>query len=393
MREGAAACRATPAETGRESSRPGIGTILAVPAAFLLIGLAIRYAAYAAGAEDPSASGFVEALCRWDCAWYLGIAEHGYNEFPTGKGNNVGNWGFFPLYPALVHVVGWLSPLATLQTATLTSLLLAFLACLTAWPLLGRLPAYAVYCAYVLAGPFSYHFSTALTEALFLLLTSLAMLGLQRRAYLGAAVASALLAATRIVGVFMVLASVLGMLGDHRRAGGTLRSFPAHLLGRPDLLLAIFVSPLGLFTYMLLLWTVMGDGLAFAHVQRAFGRVVDWPFLHWWDAASAFGRETPWPTPPQWSAIAVVVALGLTGVLAWRRQWGLALFCLIAILLPISAGLASIVRYTAALAPLALLLAALLGRNRATAAIAAAIFAVLCYLLTQEWIRGSLVLV
>lgn len=369
--------------------------LLAVPVICLCLGILIRYAAaaYALGSGEPSVAVF-DALCRWDCVWYLNIAEESYDSFPTTKANNVGNWGFFPLYPALVALIGLISPLTTLQTATILSLMLTFVSCLIAWPLLnGHRRSYVVYCTYFLAGPFSFHFATSLTESLFVLTTSLAMLALQRRNYPAAGVATALLSATRIIGVFMVFATAITMLQHYLKNGGRLLHFPLIVLRQPHLLLALFVSPLGLFAYILLLSLVVGDGFAFANVQRAFGRQVDWPWLHWLDAATYASATSWWPTPSQWSATAVVVALGLVAVLMARKQYGLALFCLIAIILPISSGLASIVRYTGALVPLIVTLTSILALSRVSAIVAVCMFLLLCYFFTGQWIGGYLALV
>jgi hypothetical protein len=369
--------------------------LLAVPVLCLCLGILIRYAAAAnaLGSGEPLVALF-DALCRWDCVWYLNIAEEGYDSFPTTKANNVGNWGFFPLYPALVALFGLISPLTTLQTATILSLLLTFTSCLIAWPLLnGDRRSYIVYCTYFLAGPFSFHLSTSLTESLFVMNTSLVMLALQKRNYPAAGLATALLSATRIIGVVMVLATAITMLQHYLKKGGRVLHFPRYLLSRPHLLLALFISPLGLFAYVMLLSLVVGDGFAFANVQRAFGRQIDWPWLHWLDAATYASATSWWPTPSQWSATAVVVALGLVAVLVARKQYGLAVFCLIAIVLPISSGLASIVRYIGALVPLVMTLVSILALTRVSAVIAVCMFLVLCYFFTGRWIGGYLALV
>ncbi|GAN61510.1 hypothetical protein ACI01nite_00040 [Acetobacter cibinongensis] len=48
------------------------------------------------------------AACRWDCAWYVGIAKNGYSESAITEGvNRLGqaNWAFFPAYPILVRII------------------------------------------------------------------------------------------------------------------------------------------------------------------------------------------------------------------------------------------------------------------------------------------------
>ena len=38
-----------------------------IPAAFVIIGLVIRYFAYAASVPDETLAGFPLGMCRWDC--------------------------------------------------------------------------------------------------------------------------------------------------------------------------------------------------------------------------------------------------------------------------------------------------------------------------------------
>ena len=368
--------------------------VIAIPLAFAIVGMALRYVAFATLGEARGFEAFASAICNWDCGWYVGIAETGYDGFPVPTRGNVGNWAFFPLYPMLVGLLLPIAPLSNIALATIVSTLVSIAACLVAWPLLDRrLAAYMVYCAFVLAGPFSIYFTTFLSEPLFLLLTSAVFLALKERRYLAAGVLSALLSATRIVGVFVVFATVVTMLQDHLERGRGLWSFPRTLLARPDLLLAIFISPLGLFAYMLFLHLTMGDGLAFSHVQRAFGRMFANPLLFLWDGFSSLPREGLWPTPRQMSAAAGLVGLVLTAVLVFRRQYGAAVFCLICVVIPIAGGLFSLVRYMAGLAPIVLALATLCSVSRTTAIAATTLLLVSCPFVTLAWIGDHLALV
>jgi len=62
---------------------PLAATLALIPAGFVLIGLVIRYFGYAASVGDESIAGFPMGMCRWDCGWYIYIAEHGYHHFPV----------------------------------------------------------------------------------------------------------------------------------------------------------------------------------------------------------------------------------------------------------------------------------------------------------------------
>ena len=381
-------------------ARPNTGgrsiavAVAAVPLLFVVSGLAIRYAAFASISAEPGFAAYARALCRWDCAWYIGISEQGYERFPIPDHSNVGRWGFFPLYPMLVAAIRVVFPFQTILVATITSIICSYAACLVAWPLLEKnMRAYILYCAFLLSGPFSFHFTTFLTEPLFVLLTSCVFLALKRSSYLAVGISSALLSATRLIGVFVVFATVIQMFRQHRQQRGSTLSFPRWVLGRPDLLVAILISPAGLFAYILFLYVTVGDGFAFLHVQRAFGRVAGNPLVFLWDGLSAVPTTGWLPTAPQWSALTAVTGLALSAVLVVRRQYGAALFCALGIILPLITNLASMVRYVVGLAPLTMLLAALLSASRLTYLAALALFLTTCYFLTVAWIGGYLALV
>jgi hypothetical protein len=375
-------------------TRTELAFLVAVPFCFLLAGLVLRYLAYAATMPDASLAGFAQGLCHWDCGWYVGIAERGYDPFPIPKMLNAGNWAFFPLSPLVVAALQYVLPGTTIVVATIASLLLAFAAAVSAWPLLdGDRRAYVLYSAFLLSGPFSIYFTTFYTEVLFVLLTTLAFVALKRSNYLGAAIAGALLSATRIVGVFIVLSIAVQAFLDYRRAGGRLSGFIGWALRKPDLVLAIFLAPAGLFAYMAFLYWRIGDALAFSHVQRAWGRIVDNPLVYLWRGLANFPAEGFIPSVSQQLALAAIAGLLLTALLFWRRAWPAAVFCLVCLVLPLCAGLASMLRFVVAQAPLMLLLMRLLARWRWLAIVALLAFLAGDYFFTIGWMTGYLTLV
>ena len=369
-------------------------TIALIPLAFIIVGLVIRYFAYASVVSDETIGGFPMGLCRWDCGWYVYMAEHGYHGFPTPGQNAAGNWAFFPLMPMVVGLVRWATHLPTMPLATGISIAMSYATAVIAWPLLGRnLRAYTLFSAYLLAGPFSIYFTTFMTEAAFILLTTGVLLALERKAYLAAGLVAGLLSATRIVGVVMSVAMLVQLFAEHRAAGKPLRSFVPDLIRRPDVLLGLLLAPLGAFIYMAFLNWWIGDGLAFLHVQRAWARAYGNPLTFVWDALTDFPKAGFVPTFPQQLAVAVITGFVLMGVLAWRRKWAGATFSLISLTIPLFAGMASTLRFTAALAPLAIEGARILGANRIVFAIALLGFLVADYFVAQNWITGALSLV
>lgn len=369
-------------------------TLLLIPIAFALLGLLVRFLAYRNTVDDASLANFANGLCRWDCGWYVRLSEEGYDPFPVPSMINAGNWAFFPLYPMLIAVIRTIIGLPTMVVATAVSVLLSIAAARIAWPLLGRsLRAYTLFSAFLLAGPFAMYFTTFYTEVLFLTLTICVFAALQRRNYLAAGVFGALVSGTRIVGVFIVLAIVVEAWLEHRERGGTVGGFIPAVLKRPTVLLAIFIAPLGLFAYMAYLHWQIGDALAFSHVQRAWGRATGNPLGYLWNALSNVNPNGWPPTVSQQLGAAWLIGIAMTIVMAVRRQYGAALFCLICLTLPLFAGMASMARFVVGLAPVTLTAMDLLSRRTSLYYLSLVVILGGGYFGTIGWLTGVLTLV
>ncbi len=368
--------------------------VLLLPLGFLLLGTLIRFLAFRYQLPDEPFTRYFDVLCRWDCHWYVKMAEVGYDRFPTPNRTNAGNWAFFPFYPMLVGVVAKLVPLPTVVVGSLVSLCTAYAATVLAWPLLGKdRRAYALYAAFILSGPVSFYFTTFFTEVMFVLLTTLVFRTLAQGNYLGASAFATLLSATRIVGVFVAISIGVQALFDYRRSTGTWRGVVPGLLSQHKLVLAIFIAPLGLFVYMAFLHYWVGDGLAFSHTQRAWGRQFNNPFYYLWRGLTNFPDGGIRLSASQILALAACAGLALTGVLAWRRQWAAAVFALLAIIIPLSAGLASMLRFMTGMAPLTITLMTLLARHRWLFAVSMLVILVGAWFTTLAWLGGNIALV
>ncbi|QQR39570.1 hypothetical protein [Devosia rhizoryzae] len=377
----------------RHADRPTLWVWL-LPLLFVVTGTLLRFFAFRYAQPDAEWSNYFGALCRWDCEWYIRMAETGYDRFPVPSRIAAGNWAFFPFYPMLVGVVGKLIPIPTIVLASGMSIITAYAAVVLAWPLLGRnLRAYTLYAAFMLSGPLSIYFTTFFTEVMFVLLTTIVFRALGRSNYLGAALASALLSATRIVGVFASLSIGLQALLDYRKQAGTWRGVVGGLLGQPRLVLAIFLSPLGLFAYMAFLHYWIGDGLAFSHVQRAWARVIANPMAYLWQGLTSWPTDGAWVSNAQILALAAITGLIATAVLALRRQWPAALFVFVATVIPLAAGLASMLRFMAGMPPVTITLATLLGGYRLVFAITLAGLLIGAWFTTLAWLGGNVALV
>lgn len=368
--------------------------LVGISVGLAVLGFALRFLIYRYVMPGADPAEFFKVMCRWDCEWYVRLAETGYDPFPTPQMINAGNWAFFPLYPMLIGLLRIVTGLPAIPLAAMVGTLCCIGASLLAWPLLHRrLPAYTLFSAFLLCGPFSFYFTTFFTETLFVLLTLAVFLALKARRLVLAALFAAALSATRIVGVFIVFAILWEVWVMHRERGGRLIDFLPTVLREPRLVLVFAVAPLGLFAYMLFLHLHIGDALAFQHVQRAWGRPTGLPPVFIWNGLASVPQEGWWPTASQWLGGAAVLGYVLVGALFLTRRTGMGIFALIALTLPLFAGLASMIRFVVGLAPMPLVLADLVGRTRTGFVIGLLVMLASTYLVTEAWLDWRVALV
>ncbi len=163
------------------------------------------------GAGDP----ILRSLTAWDGWWYLGIVREGYQAAPLAEGGL--NIAFWPLYPLVVRLLSL--PWPTLDA--LVAVVLSNVAFFVALVLVERLgtvvlgEARASRGAALLAlSPFSFAFSMAYPESLFLLLVVGACLAAERGRWPLAGVLVSLATLARFQGV--VLLPTLAWLGFRR---------------------------------------------------------------------------------------------------------------------------------------------------------------------------------
>lgn len=317
-------------------------------------------------------------LPRWLFSWanfdgvhYLTIAEKGY--LGTGLIQ-----AFFPFFPYLILRPLWLlfgPEFNTLLVGLLVTNLAAFLAVCCWFSLVaGWRNQHTAWVATItlLLFPSAFFLGALYTESLFLLAVLTAFWAAQKQQWGWVLVASLVATATRIVGIFLIMALLLELWQQWRSAQDSsalrrplinqLGTFVRHSL-RP--LSCILAGSLGVLTYMGFLWLHFRDALYFFHVQQEFGggrseQLVSYPQVIWRYLKILTTVETT-----AWRYYSYVVELmagvfGLVGVLlaAWRVRWSHTFFALGALLLPTLTGtFSSLPRYILVCFPLYLLAA------------------------------------
>jgi hypothetical protein len=369
---------------------------LATFAALILL----QFALFCAGAAYVQGS--AEAgLCNWDCEWYRGIIQHGYDIEPAPRWEDQASWAFFPLFPMLGRAVMLVTALDPFWSGTSVAVL-----CFVAFALLsfryraltrpeGNPVTWAVL---LLVYPFGFYFLLPYTESLYLLLTLAVLWCTRRGAMDGAGLATGLLTATRPTGVVAIPYLAVQLLWRARalfRPGSAPRARLA-LLG--EVLFPLALMPLGIVVYMIFLYWLTGDALAFSHVLVAWNRRLGDPLrnFYWglaandWDLViHGVGASLSYN-----ACFAIPAALGAVWLL-WRRlpfeAWLLG--CTVA--LALSGSAISLARYVAA-NPITLLLAGDVA-DRVRSRAARVVLTVLClalqaFLMHRWYIRSDLLM-
>lgn len=297
----------------REGVRESLLVFLGVRVGFSLLGL-VAVALIAPREGVPVVAGWpiappeygwqalFTATERQDAAWFLAIATRGYDAAD-------GSAAFFPLYPLMIRFLAWLPGLGPLGAALLVSNAcfagaLIMLHGLTRWEGMSR-EAARLTVLLVAIFPTAFFYLAPYTEGPFLLASVSAFWFARRDRWWLAALAGALAASTRSIGVLLVLA--LAVEAVHRwRAGG------GRLVPRLAAALAVGLGPL----LYLAWWRLQsGDALVPLTAQRNWQREAQLPWQTLVDAAL-----DAWRLGGYWLVDALVVGVVLVAALLGLRR-------------------------------------------------------------------------
>ena len=340
------------------------------------------------------ANAVVAPLARWDSVWYLTIANHWYAHIRE-------RMAFFPLYPGLMHVLGWVT-----RSNLVAGVLISLASLAVALFLLRRLVALdfgeevaTITVLLIAFCPVSFFLSAVYTESLFLALSVGAIYAARRERWLLCGVLGFLAAISRNGGVALILPTAIIYLygprdapltrwGAAGRRGLLRRLLPRHRLRASALWLLLI--PAGLAAYLAYLGLSYGDALAPFRVESVWYRHSTFPLTTVWHGATQAwhglvqlfqGAKPPYRVAPYAQGVMsaalqdvylflflVLGVIGLLGV-AWRLGAAYALYTLALLVLaladPVSLQpLASLPRYELVIFPLFIWGAQLLTRRR-----------------------------
>lgn len=354
-----------------------IGALFLLSRAVLLL-IGVLTATQIAPPPEPVGHTLLSYLCRFDCGWFLGVAQHGYSTLDAVDQPGATNFGFYPFFPLLARIVSPFFGGNVFYAAVFVSNLCFYTALVYIYRyarLLNLEHAVALLSVALLCIlPQSIVFSAAYSESPFLLLLVVAMFYLRRENYLVAAVAAAMLSATRATGVFFVVFALAWIL-----RGGGMRALFAPWRA-PEKLVPVLFAPLGLFVFWTYCFLTTGD--AFASPSTMF-HGWGWYFLSPWDNLSEMLHAGDLRFP------FALLALGLlVGSFLLLRQ-GLYeefFFCAALVLLMCSgAVVGSLFRYWLVLFPVWIAVARVLAPRPVLTAMTFSILALLNGLMMSAW--------
>lgn len=280
---------------------------------------------------------FLHAFELWDGAWYLQTAESGYDYDAT----TMSNVAFLPLYPFLMRAVSTITGSLTIAAILINVLSMIgavyfFIKLAIIEKLRESETSDAVF--FLLAYPTAIFYLAVYTEALFLCLITGAFYFLKIKKYWIAGLFGMFAAMTRIPGVFLFFPFIYYLFRDGARSKAYLSS-----------LLVL----LGTGWYMLILKITTGSGLAFLTAQKHWGR----------SFFSLQGEHLILTTPAavinfSFDLLFALLLISGIGLIAKKLDIGYAVFCAIALFIPLSTGtLMSVMRFGMVLFPLFLALA------------------------------------
>lgn len=295
----------------------------------------------------PGANRLADAFSRWDAVIYVRIAGHGYTT------SNTPDAAFFPLFPAIMHVVGSVTGLTSPDSLEVVGILVANLALvvtLAGLAALARLDFDAVTATRaawaLLAFPTSIFLSAGYPESLFLALSIWAYLACRRDRWLLAGVLGAGAALTRPFGFLVALILAAEAVVGWRQGARTWRPIIAVIL--------VAVSPA---LYLVFLARQYGDALAFLHAAAGWEKRLTLP----WDTFARFfsGPITIHSGEHALVDLAFTILLITLVALSWRvLRPALALYATALLGVLLSTGsLVSMPRYALAEFPIFLVLA------------------------------------
>lgn len=300
------------------------------------------------GSAGLSGNSWLDSLAHWDSGWYMHIIQHGYTGVPSPEGQV--DIAFFPFFPYLVRILSWPFGYAT-KVALFIGLLLTGVALIAGGYCLYQLverkfnqnaARWGLICLFL--SPMAFVLSAFMTEGVFICLLCAALLWADQRRWGRVAAVAALLPLTRPVGAIVVVVLVAIYAGQH---GWSLKRMRRKAS-------AWIIAPVaGLCAVLAINYVVTRDPLGFLHAEAGWGRAL---FML---SGPSGGLETL-----QGFYLFLYAAVAVSIVTIFRRLigWSYWFLAVALVVVPLSSGLYGLIRYTAVIIPIYIILGVIAAR-------------------------------
>ena len=269
----------------------------------------------------------------WDSTFYLRIAEIGYNDTTI--------LAFFPLYPLLIKLLNYIvgNPYIAGVIVSNVCLLVAcyYMYRLTALEEDEETSLNSV--KYLLIYPTAFVLSGVFTESLYLMLIVMSFYYAKKGRWPIACVLGLFLAMTRSIGVFLILPLAYEYIKS--------KEFKLNRI-KPDIALLLLI-PLGFCMFMAYNFYLTGDPVAFMHSESAWGKQAGNPIIILYQGLAGM----------KINAFIALAVLGLITVFYKKIGFSYWLVGVYSIMVPLTASVGGMHRYSLAVFPLFILLAKL----------------------------------
>ncbi|MEO1702212.1 MAG: glycosyltransferase family 39 protein [Pseudomonadota bacterium] len=307
----------------------------------------------------------------WDSNWYLTVLVEGYQATAgaeAGAGFKQANWAFFPLYPWISGILAFVSGLSGPASLVAIANIAFFLAlCLVYAEMRDLADERAARLAVILLliWPGTHFFSSAYTEALFLLFVVLTFRLARQKRFLGASILAAMATLTRSPGIMLVFPIAIyawmawAEKNNRPLNAGSGLTFTFGKSGARTFAICC-IPAVALIGFMAHLHVVAGDAFAFASVQEAWGRGFRNPLMEF---ARPFLAPSTIPAG-QWPDYITMWLLPVPLWMLWRQgNRPHFVFALILFLLAITAGVVSLNRQMLVVFPIVAVVAVALAQS------------------------------
>ena len=298
----------------------------------------------------------------WDAEWYKGIVENGYQ---PPKSSGMASWAFFPLYPLVCMAVrlvtmGSIDTYAVGMTVSNICIIIAVYYAVKYADIELDMKKYNkktvedIIIFLMLAGPFAVYYGAMYTEALFILCVIVFVLitymFMETCAECRAKHNSEMKdnKEAGIIDKCMLIEEAGILIAGNISLASVIRTFIKNVIKEPKKLVAIMISPLGIFIYMNYLRYFCGDSWAFYHVQRAWRTQKMFPVIGvlfkscTGQLSAASGVKTLNGIILGWLC---VITLMLYAAMIRKKHYALGIFGIIVLLIPLTSSVMSTLRF------------------------------------------------